>query len=286
MVKTILFTFLFVFALVSCNDDDEGQNYFSEELFEGKTFIPDDNFERELIRLGLDDEEDGAVFTNNIKDVLKLNLHGREIKDLTGIKGFTSLEILYCSSNQITDLDISNNTSLRVFICSDNRLTSLDISKNTALSWLDCSNLFIDSQNSLTALDVSQNTLLEQLYCGGLELTDLDLSNNSSLSVLECYSNEITRLDLSNNLELTQLRCENNQLSSLDVSKNTLLEYLYCNENQLTSLKANNGRTLNLNANNNPDLFCIEVFQGIAPSLSWIVDAHDAQFTWSEDCDY
>jgi hypothetical protein len=71
----------------------------------------------------------------------------------------------------------------------------------------------------------------------------------------------------------------------LDVSKNTLLEELGCSENQLTSLKASNGRTLDLRANNNPDLLCIEVFQGRTPLLS-NQETHDTQFTWAEDCGY
>ena len=78
----------------------------------------------------------------------------------------------------------------------------------------------------------------------------------------------------------------NNQLTSLDLSNNALLEELSCSENQLSDLKANNGRTLELRANNNTDLFCIEVYQGNTPSLFYTQVAHDDQFTWAESCDY
>ena len=113
----------------------------------------------------------------------------------------------------------------------------------------------------------------------------LDLSKNKELYVIACYVNQLTSLDIDNNSELRSIYCGDNQITSLDVSNNTLLETLHCEDNQLTSLKANNGRILSFDANNNPNLYCVEVFEGTTPQLLW-QDAHDSQFTWSEDCDY
>ena len=55
---------------------------------------------------------------------------------------------MFCSHNNITSLDVSNNTALTSFYCFNNQLTSLDLSQNTNLESLSCYN------NQLSSLDV------------------------------------------------------------------------------------------------------------------------------------
>jgi hypothetical protein len=52
----------------------------------------------------------------------------------------TNLQQLYCSGNQLTEVDVSKNSALEVLNCSNNQLTALDVSKNAALHWLGCFN--------------------------------------------------------------------------------------------------------------------------------------------------
>jgi len=70
------------------------------------------------------------------------------IADLTGIEDFTDLILLYCNSNNLITLDLSNNTALVFLKCENNQLTTLDLSNNIALASLDCGN------NQLTSLNV------------------------------------------------------------------------------------------------------------------------------------
>ena len=58
---------------------------------------------------------------------------------------------LYCSHNQLTSLDVSNNTKLTNLVCVENQLTNLDMSFNTVLTWLDCraNNLSTAALNAL-----------------------------------------------------------------------------------------------------------------------------------------
>ena len=56
-----------------------------------KTYIPDDNFEQSLIDLGYDDVLDDSVLTSNIENVLMLDVSDKNISDMTGINGFSSL---------------------------------------------------------------------------------------------------------------------------------------------------------------------------------------------------
>ena len=144
------------------------------------TMIPDPNFEQKLIDLGYDNVLDGSVNTASIDTVTYLYVYNSNISDLTGIEDFTSLENLYCSSNQLTSLDVSQNTSLTSLSCSYNQLTSLDVSQNTSLVVLGCVN------NQLTSIDVSNNLLLDYLYIDNNNLTSLDITNLYSLENLFC----------------------------------------------------------------------------------------------------
>ena len=156
-----------------------------------------------------------------------------ELTSLKGIEYFTSLKTLWCSSNQLTSLDVSNNPALVNLDCSSNQLTSLDVSNNPALVDLDCAG------NQLTSLDVSNNLALESLYCDYNALISLDVSNNLALESLYCDYNALISLDVSNNLALESLYCDYNALISLDISNNSDLEHLYCSGNPGDGTKFN-----------------------------------------------
>jgi hypothetical protein len=150
------------------------------------TYVPDDNFEQELINLGYDNVLDDSVYTTSIQYVTSLNLNYKNINSLLGIEDFTALEYLNCSVNQITSLDVSQNTLLDSLDCCGNLLTSLDVSQNTNLIALYC------HVNQLTNLDISQNTNLIALYCHVNQLTNLDISNgnNTNFTLFWAGSND------------------------------------------------------------------------------------------------
>ena len=177
-----------------------------------KTYVPDDNFEQALIDLGYDDVLNDSVLTANISGVTTLKVSNDSISDLTGIEGFTALDTLDCSSNQLTALDVSSNTSLTNLNCGGNELTSLDVSNNTDLTTLHCNN------NQLTSLDVSNNTFLNQLYCYNTSIDSLDLSSNTALTLLYCQDNELTYLNMRNGITdaLTIFNATNNSLTCIE----------------------------------------------------------------------
>tara|TARA_B110000495_G_scaffold203467_1_gene227314 strand:+ start:4091 stop:4930 length:840 start_codon:yes stop_codon:yes gene_type:complete len=160
--------------------------------FSQNTYIPDDNFEQSLIEYGYDDVMDDSVLTANIDEVLSILLLNESISDLTGIAGFTSLTWLNCSSNQLSNLDLSQNTALAFLQCYGNPLNSLDVSLNSDLQSLNCSN------TGLTSLNLSQNMELRYLQCKDNFLTVLDLSNNIELNHLDCKNNQLTCLNVKN----------------------------------------------------------------------------------------
>jgi len=256
--------------------------------------IPDKNFEKALIELGIDTEGvvNGRVAKANIYKVDVLDISRRGITDLSGIEGFKNLTDLRCWDNQLTSLDFSNNTSLELLSCGNNQLISLDVSQNTALTYLQCGG------NQLTSLDVSNNTSLIELRCSGNQITNLNLGNNTSLEEIYCEYNQLTNLDLSKNTnlkgflcgfnQLTSLNfgkntnligggCYFNQLTSLDVSQNTSLEYLACQGNQFTNLDVSfNTLSLGFDCRFMP-LTCIKVNQSQLDNIPnvWIKDLED-----------
>ncbi|WET05007.1 T9SS type A sorting domain-containing protein [Flavobacterium sp. YJ01] len=92
------------------------------------TLIPDANFEKKLIALGIDSgTADGQVLTADVANVTSLSVSTSGISDLTGIQDFTSLQYLNCYGNAIKILDLSKNTNLNRLDCSDNKLISLNL---------------------------------------------------------------------------------------------------------------------------------------------------------------
>tara|TARA_B100000767_G_scaffold165097_1_gene154689 strand:+ start:139 stop:477 length:339 start_codon:yes stop_codon:yes gene_type:complete len=91
--------------------------------FGQKTYVPDDYFEQILINKGYDNVLDDSVTTLNINTVTTLVLlTGYNISDLTGIEEFTNLTTLWCYSNILTSLDLSNNLALTELRCDHNHL--------------------------------------------------------------------------------------------------------------------------------------------------------------------
>jgi hypothetical protein len=223
-----------------------------------QTYIPDDNFEKALINLGFDSEPlNDSIPTENIDTVKYLNIFSRQINDLTGIENFKELILLQCGSNNISELNLSNNPNLEQLYCHSNNLTELDVSKNPELSTIQC----FDNK-----------------------ITSLDLFSNSNLQTVSCYFNDLISLKLPESTDLELLYCQNNQITTLDVSKNPNLLRVFCNENRLNSLDVTANSVLeSLDCRKNPDLICIQVNDSslAAQEKLWLKDptAH-----YSEDC--
>ena len=146
------------------------QIYILASLFIGlntycqTTYIPDDNFEQELINIGLDDVLDDYVLNENISDIRTLQLEDLDIYDLTGIEGFTSLRSLDLSRNFLTTLDISQNLNLELLDCGQiNTLIELNIQNgnnhNFRLGASDCPNLICVQVDDIAFVSANINSL-------------------------------------------------------------------------------------------------------------------------------
>ena len=217
-----------------------------------ETNFPDANF-RKYVKSEFDQDSNGTLSSEELADADLIDLTGKSIKNLKGLKYFTSLEILECSGLKLSELDVSANTKLKTLIADANKLTKIDVSKNTALTEL------VLDDNKLSAVNVSKNTSLVELSVAGNALTKLELANNnalqyldcsdnsissitypssySSLTTFNCASNELTRISLTKSSRLTTVRCEDNHLNYLDLSGSDQIAYLTCYQNNLSAIK-------------------------------------------------
>ena len=153
------------------------------------TYAPDANFRTAVVSEHPTVEVNGEYFkTSTINTITSLDVNAQSgstnlISDLTGIEGFTALEILECADNSLTSLDVTQNTALTTLRCYRNSLNTLDVS--TALERLECYG------NSLISLDVTQNTALQTLWCSDNSLNTLDVSA-CPLTRLLCGNNNFT----------------------------------------------------------------------------------------------
>lgn len=268
---------------------------------------------------------DGEIsFSEAIAYADTIDLYHKNISDLTGLEAFVNitgflssnnpvsnvdlssnvkLTLLRFTSSQLTALDLSANINLRELYLYSGQLTNLDLSHNVFLTELDASsNQFANidisknknlqflylSDNNLTELDLSNNPLLVDLELEDNQLTNLNLDKNLNLKYFSVYNNKLTTIDLSKNLALEGCNFDTNQLSVLDVSANKMLREVYCNNNALLTLNLKNGKNDKLqyvNAENNPNLFCIQVDDlDLANSkTNW---TKDAVASYSENCGF
>jgi Leucine-rich repeat (LRR) protein len=135
-----------------------------------------------------------------------INLFDKNLTYIPSLERFYQLKELWCSYNQITQLDNLPN-SLEKLYCSYNKITQLNNIPNT-LQILDCSNNKIIQLYNLPLT-------LEILYCSNNQITQLD-NLPHSLEIVWCNNNQIMRL---NNLPhtLKELYCSSNPIPSFEL---------------------------------------------------------------------
>ena len=162
------------------------------------TYIPDDNFEQALVNLGYDFVLDDNIETIAIDTITSLNINNLGISDLTGIASFISLKDLFCYSNQLLFLNLSNNTQLFEVSCGNNQLTYIDVRNgNTDGLW------YFNSMNnpSLTCIDVNDVATAEYNWtsdswtnfstnCNATEIEDYN-SQRKLIKVLDVFGRSI-----------------------------------------------------------------------------------------------
>ena len=251
-------------------------NFTTECLYDLIVFIPDSAFLYALIEEGVDINGDSLIIYDEAEAITYLTVSGESISDMTGIEAFINLDTLYCSGNQLTSLNVSNNISLKYLSINENpNLSKVCVWTMPFLTtgvevFTDGSpNVYFTTECGEAIVEIPDTTFLYTLITKGIDtncdnlisyaeaeaVSFLDMSSTElpfdlrykikSLAGIEAFINldslfcnrlQLTSLDVSNNTALISLNCEDNYLTNLDVSGCTALTSLDCFFNQLTSL--------------------------------------------------
>jgi len=76
--------------------------------------IPDVNFKAALIANGVDTNSDGEIQESEALAVTIIDFPNRNILSMDGLEYFINLKNIYCESNQLTSLDVSQNLNLEL----------------------------------------------------------------------------------------------------------------------------------------------------------------------------
>ena len=247
--------------------------------FGQQTYVPDNNFEAYLEANGMGNgvPNDDYVTTSNISSVTHLWVNNESISDLTGIEGFSSLELLSAGDNNLTSIDLSNNLFLEVLEIDNNNLSSLDFFGQDLVR-LNCNN------NQITSLFLDSMSLTN-IHIGGNPIASFDATLHPNLETLEIYASDIDSIDLSQNPNLEFLSIGGGNLLSLDLSNNPQLTFFDSWGNSFYYLDVRNGNNHNMSfvIGDAYNLTCINVDDENWANANWFSQLNSWNY-FSNNC--
>ena len=129
---TVILSTLFMYFILTVNVNAAGN-----EVVIDSTNFPDEVF-RQYVKDNFDIDGNGVLKENEISIITELSLNDTGVTSLKGIEYFINLEDLYCSRNNLSSLDISNNLKIEMLYCNGNNLSNIDISNNLKLKYINC----------------------------------------------------------------------------------------------------------------------------------------------------
>ena len=202
-----------------------------------------------------DYDGDGRFIGREAQKVHEMDISSLEITSLSGIEAFENLEVLDCSYNELSSLDLRQNKKLKTLDCDYNPLTSLDVSGFTSLQSLACHTTSLNASGCTSLQDLSFNTLsvvnLNLSGCTNLKMDFLNVNSfmNGKLETLDVSDcpgvqnmiilaivPQLTSVDVSGCTNLQSLYTNGGNLTTLDVSGCTSLQTLQCLDHPLTTL--------------------------------------------------
>lgn len=214
--------------------------------------IPDENFKKRLILLGIDKNGNNEIEKSEAEQVTKLYVDKADIFSLEGIKHFVNLEEfgfyynkirsvdftgmknlkrVYGFRNEITEVNLKNSTSLETINFDDNQISKINLEG--------CSNLWDVkiSRNNLISLDISNLKNLKNLYANRNSISNFEMLNNTALEYVNISENSIRNdLDFSKSKQLEEIIIYNNPIQQLNIRDLIKLVRLDASYTKLTNL--------------------------------------------------
>ncbi len=111
-----------------------------QDIVVDETTFPDEHFRSYVIENFVkryDKNGNGLLNDEEINAITSIDVSWKEIENLQGIGLFTKLETLYCPSNNLKSLDVSECKKLKLLNCYGNyNLSDLRLGQNEELEWL------------------------------------------------------------------------------------------------------------------------------------------------------
>lgn len=194
--------------------------------------IPDAHFKNSLIELGVDTNNDSEIQETEAQSFIgDMDLNGKQITDLTGIKSFSNIKNLYAGDNNLTHIDLSNMVKLEKVYCGKNTIISINLNGMAKLNYLHC------ESNLLTTINLQGLLYLKYLNLDKNQFTSLLINNLPSLEISSIEgNNQPLTLSFSNLPILKTIYAQGSQLTSINVSGLQALKILECGNNQLNSI--------------------------------------------------
>lgn len=278
LLKRLFFLIATLYLVVGCSNNNSIETRDSIYLN-----IPDIEFEKKLISLGIDSDSliNHQILKREAEQVSTLNLNTigeNTINNLTGIEGFVNLKKLSVVGNHLTTVNLKFNTQLDTLNLAGNYITTIDLSNNTELIKVDLNTNELNSitglknatklkwlnlsSNLLEALSI-HNPALETLFVKNNLLMSLDVQKAVSLTTILAQTNKISEVDFMANIALETLALSDNNLQNINMESNSNIEVFYCSSNLLTSLDISGLENLvRLTVDRNPNLFCVKIHNG------------------------
>lgn len=172
------------------------------------------------------------------ENLLFLMLYGtNEISELDVTQN-TKLEHLNVEMLPLEELDVTHNKNLLHLNIGGTKMKEINLDSNLNLYELLASNCELTelktdkfpnlqylsvSYSPISEIDVTKNPNLYQLYATGMEgdpVTYIDVTQNPKLQIFFAMNNALERCDFSNNPDLFSVYISQNNLSELDLSNN------------------------------------------------------------------
>lgn len=195
-------------------------------------FVEDIEFEKFLVRSGLDDIIDGNLKRSRVKGRGQLMVdNAPNISSLRGLEAFEQLKDLHIHKTKISDLSLRKNLYVsNIKLHENSNLIHVDVSNNMFLS-----GLYIHD-SPVKNLEMTNNGKLRFLYLTGLPLENIDLTRNSELMEFVLLGTQISKIDLTHNDRLEGLNLSFNQLTDVNLKSKVLLQNLILHEPGLENL--------------------------------------------------
>ena len=194
----ILLSF-FAFQTVAFADDKvDITEEFTDEVF------------RNFVYSKIQKEPGEPIYDTDVANIHEFKIRNSNdkppVESLDGIEYFTSLDELYLSYLQITELDLTMMKNLRdITVRSCSELKSIDVRGLEKLELL-----LSDCNFGLMDLKLSSSSNLIGVLCTNSQLSELDLSGCSALEVLHIEDNNLRTLDITPCPKLHTLTCTGN----------------------------------------------------------------------------